>query len=512
MRRVVGKGKLGNGERGKGKSTRQRAVGSMAKVASRFAFVLTFAVGSLLFGAACFPALAQSSPGARNQTQIQKTGTAQVDKPGTTQIDRPGTVADEPATPAPYMPPACVGKPITTMSRAAMLAQTVLEVGPNPPITQSNQLKVFNALASVLDQFYLYPDFKGLDWPSIVAEFRGKVERGLDTEKFYNLMEQFISRLGDQHSSFESPVRAAAVKAQLAGENNYVGIGALFQALPERKRVTILAVTADSPAEHSGLRQHDSVLEVDGLPLIENDKVYPHTRGPECSAATLKVQSPGKEPRNITIIRARGTGPMPIYARLVPTADGRQIGYIFLPTFLDLTIPGQVKKALEDFGPLDGLVLDNRMNGGGSSGALIPVLSFFTSGTLGHFISRTARRPLEIVATPVNNSQKVPLVILVSKNTVSYGEVFAGALRDIGRAKVVGQTTAGHVETLHGYTFADGSKAWIATERFDPISSHADWQGIGVQPDVEVSADWDEFTFENDPALVVALKLLPRRE
>jgi carboxyl-terminal processing protease len=467
-----------------------------AKVTSQFAFALFIALGSLWFGLARFPSLAQGLPAARTQSQIEK----------------PETVAVKQASPAPYIPPACVGKPITKMSRAAMLAQTVSEVKPNPPITQSNQLKLFNALASVIDEFYLYPDFKGLDWPSIVAEFRGKVERGLDTEKFYAEMEQFIRRLGDKHSSFESPVKAAAVKAQLAGQNNYVGVGALFQSLAETKRVTILAVIPDSPAEHSGLRQHDSLLEVDGLPLVENEKMYPHTRGPECSAATLTVKSPGKEPRNITVVRARMTSPMPVYARLVSTPDGRRVGYIFLPTFLDLTIPGQVKKALEDFGPLDGLVLDNRMNGGGSSAALIPLLGYFTSGTLGHFVSRTVRRPLEIVAAPINNSQKVPLVILISKNTVSYGEVFAGALRDIGRAKVVGQTTAGRVETLHGYTFADGSKAWIAKERFDPINSHTDWQGRGVQPDVESHALWDEFTFENDPALVVALKLLPRQQ
>lgn len=237
----------------------------------------------------------------------------------------------------------------------------------------------------------------------------------------------------------------------------------------------------------------------------------PHTRGPECSAATLKVKSPGQEARHLTIIRARVTAPMPVYARLVPTADGRRIGYIFLPTFLDLTIPDQVKKALEDFGPLDGLVLDNRMNGGGSSKVLIPMLGYFTFGTLGHFVNRTRRRPLEIVAAPINNSQKVPLVVLVGKDTVSYGEVFAGILRDVGRAKVVGQTTAGRVETLQGHTFPDGSKAWIATESFDPVNSHTGWQGRGVKPDVEAHRNWDEVTFENDPALVVALKLLARQ-
>lgn len=336
----------------------RRAGMSKGKATPQFAIILFISLGSLWFGPARFPASAQGLPAVSPQTQIEK----------------PGTVAAKPASPAPYIPPACVGKPITTMSRAAMLAQTVAEVKPNPLITQSGQLKIFNALAEVIDECYLYPDFKGLDWPSIVAEFRGKVEGGLDTETFYAEMEQFIRRLGDKHSSFESPVKAAAVKAQLGGQNNYVGVGALFQSLVETKHVTILAVIPDSPAEHSGLRQHDIVLEVDGLPLVENEKVHPYTRGPECSAATLTLKSPGKEPRKITVLRARVTSPMPVYARLVPDADGRRVGYIFLPTFLDLTIPGQVKKALEDFGPLDGLVLDNRMNGGGSSQVLIPLL------------------------------------------------------------------------------------------------------------------------------------------
>jgi len=468
---------------------------SRTKTTYRFASVLLIALSSPGLGPARLIPSAQGQAGARTQTETAKRE----------------TVLFKPTSQSPYIPPACVGKPITTMSRAQMLAQTVSEVKPNPLITKSDQLKLFNALAEVIDEVYLYPDFKGLDWAAIVAEFRAKIEGGLETEKFYTEMEQFIRRLGDQHSSFESPVRAAAMRARLAGENNYAGIGVLGQPLLETKRVTILAVHPNSPAEHSGLRQHDSVLAVDGLPLIENEKLLPHTRGPECSTATFTVKSPGKEPRNIAIIRARVTGPMPVYARLIPSSDGRRFGYIFLPTFLDLTVPDQVKKALEDFGQLDGLVLDNRMNRGGSGKVLISMLGYFTSGTLGHFVSRTARRPLEIIAAPIHNSQKVPLVILVGKHTVSYGEVFAGALQDISRAKIVGQNTAGRVESLHGFPFADGSKAWIARERFDPIRSHTDWQGRGVRPDVESYAKWDDFTFENDPALSVAMKLLPRQ-
>jgi C-terminal processing protease CtpA/Prc len=162
---------------------------------------------------------------------------------------------------------------------------------------------------------------------------------------------------------------------------------------------------------------------------------------------------------------------------------------------------------LNKFGPLDGLILDNRENGGGSSDVLDPVLSYFISGTLGQFVSRTQKRPFMIKADSINNSQTVPLVVLVGEDTVSFGEIFSGILQDEGRAKIVGQTTLGNVETLRGYDFSDGSRVWIAQERFDPAKSHADWEKTGIIPDVQASAAWDTFTFENDPAIKASLEL-----
>jgi hypothetical protein len=54
----------------------------------------------------------------------------------------------------------------------------------------------------------------------------------------------------------------------------------------------------------------------------------------------------------------------------------------------------------------------------------------------------------------------------------------------------------------------DGSKVWIAEERFDPLYSDTDWEALGISPDVEVIADWDTFTFETDPGVAAALVLL----
>ena len=191
------------------------------------------------------------------------------------------------------------------------------------------------------------------------------------------------------------------------------------------------------------------MLAVDGFPLIENELVQQwRIRGPECSLAVLTVESPGQGNREISVVRFRISASLPVFTRLVNTSDGRRIVYIFVPSFFDLTVPEQVKKALATFGRLDGLIIDNRMNGGGSSLALEPMLGFFTSGTVGHYLSPAGRRPLTIAAGPVSNSQTVPLTVLVSKDTVSYGEVFAGVLQDLRHTRIVGQTTKGNVETL----------------------------------------------------------------
>src|SRR6185369_2596661 len=100
--------------------------------------------------------------------------------------------------------------------------------------------------------------------------------------------------------------------------------------------------------------------------------------------------------------------------------------------------------------------LDVRMNGGGSSTVANPILSFFTSCRLGQFISRDESRTLHIKGYPINNSHTVPLVVMVSQDTVSYGEIFAGIMRASRDATITGEPRLGNVEVLHGFDFEDG--------------------------------------------------------
>jgi carboxyl-terminal processing protease len=409
-----------------------------------------------------------------------------------------------PLVPA-YIPPECAAKPLATLSPETSVAPTEA-IPANEEVSQPEQLEILNQVGEIVRDVYVYPDFNGKDWGEIEARYEAMIEAGLGTEEFYFQMESMIEELGDEHSFFLSPLDVKRADDELNGENNFVGIGVYSDPESERGRLVVISTFPDSAAEYAGIEPHDSILQVDGQPVI--DENANRLRGPACSALVVTVQSPGEAPRDIIMVRHSMNGNLRIDARLVPSSDGSRIGYIFIPTFFDETIPAQIETALEDFGQLDGLILDVRMNGGGSSTVANPILSFFTSGRLGQFVSRDESRALQLEAYPINNSQTVPLVVMVSQDTVSYGEIFAGIMRDSRDAKITGETSLGNVEVLHGFNFDDGSQLWLASEAFYPAHSDQNWEKSGIVPDLQAYAAWDSFTFDTDPSISAALTLL----
>ncbi len=434
---------------------------------------------------------------------MEETPGAQPPSPSPTLVSpgEDGVAAPPPA----YIPPQCQNLPIATLPAPTAVVGPTPTLGANPVLTTEQQSTVLNGLVNAVTDHYVYPDAAGEGWLAEVAAVRARVEAGLGTEAFYAEMQPIVSALGDEHSFYQAPVEVA--EEDNSGQYSFVGIGALFQPIDDNARAAVLVVFEGGPAWHAGIQPHDALLAVDGGPIREPSG-RSRTLGPECSAVVLTIQTPGQEPRDMTLIRSGVSGNLPIYPSLVATSDGSKIGYIFLPTLMDESLPDRVRQALEDFGPLDGLIIDNRMNGGGLGSVAEGILGLFASGHVGDFVTREATEPLEIQANPVHNSQEVPLVVLVDEDTVSYGEIVSGILQDLGRARVVGQTTLGNVEQLRVFDFEDGSRAWLASSRFEPANTEADWESTGIIPDVEVIADWTSFTFETDAAVAAAVDLL----
>ena len=426
----------------------------------------------------------------------------------------PTATATQTASPTPtplvpaFIPPQCdASAPLATIPPD-------IAIQPTPQfetkqISKRMQLRIVDEIEKIVEDSYVYPDFNGRDWNEITRRYRAMIESGLDTESFYFEMQNMINELGDEHSSFLSPVEVEQSEAELRGELKFVGVGVYSSVDFERGRIVVISTFPGSPAEYAGIQSHDSILLVDGVPITRETGI--RTLGPECTAVVLTVQSPGESPRDVMLVRSAIEGGIPIDARLVPTTDGSRIGYIFIPSFFDQTLPPQIENALREFGELDGLILDVRLNGGGSSSVAYPILSFFADGRLGDFVSRRDSRPLNIEANPIHNSQTVPLVVMVSEETVSFGEIFAGVLRDARGAQITGETSLGNVEVLHGYDFEDGSVMWIASETFDSAFSDEDWEETGIVPDIQAYAEWDTFYFETDPSITAALELLGHR-
>jgi C-terminal peptidase prc len=421
----------------------------------------------------------------------------------TTTLSPSPTLTATPLLPA-YIPPECAKTPLATVSPDLSARPTPEFQG--TAIPQGEQLTILRELGDVVEHVYVYPDYNGQNWNEIESRYRGEIEAGLDTQSFYDEMSAMITELGDEHSFFLSPIEVTESEAELKGKSEYVGVGIDPAPDFERQRLTVISTFPGSPAEYGGIQSHDSILFVDDQPIDEalGDLI----RGPKCSAVKLTVQSPGESPRDVMLVRYSIQGNIPIDARLVSTSDGSKIGYIFLPSFFDETLPEQIKNALNDFGPLDGLILDLRTNGGGSSIVAFPIFQFFINGRLGQFVSRKEAHPLDIEANEIQNSQTVPLIVMVSKDTVSFGEIFAGVMQDSGRAKIVGETSLGNVEVLDGYSFEDGSEVWLASETFHSAFSNANWEETGIVPDVQAFAPWDSFYFETDPSVAAAMKLL----
>lgn len=377
--------------------------------------------------------------------------------------------------------------------------------------TTARQLRVLEELWTTVDQVYVYPDFNGQDWPAIGDRYRALVRAGVADADFYHLMQAMVYELGDDHSEFLDPEAAKAEDSP--GRLDYVGIGALVVRLPnfgpQGEAGVITSVFRGSPAEAAGLRPHDLILQVDGGPLFDAATGDSRTLGPENTPVTVTIQRPGEAPRDLTLTRGRVGGDTPLDYCLVP---GTRIGYIYFPTFNDETIDDQTRAALQAMtadGPLAGLILDNRLNGGGSSTVADPIMSFFASGWQGDYISRGATERLEIQPNDVGGSQTVPLVVLIGPETASYAEIVSGVLRLAGRATLVGQTTMGLVERKFGYDFEDGSRAWIVAQTFQPRGqANGVWHRTGVSPDVDVATRWELFTEANDPAIARAVELL----
>jgi carboxyl-terminal processing protease len=377
---------------------------------------------------------------------------------------------------------------------------------------QEEQTETFETLWKHLEENYIYFDSAEVDWNALHNQYLQRVESGLTPEEFGDLIHDLQAELPDGSFGYQS--RAERIETDVADASSYEGIGAFvgFSEAP-KPHIVLLDVIEGSPAEKAGLKAHDSILAIDGSPVLleEGLTAVNRVRGPAGSSVTLSIQSPGEPARSVEVQRGKlnSTGRLEAF-----NLTGTSYGYLLFPPVSYETLEEDVVKSLQAFTTnrkLEGLILDLRITNSTRGWPLEAIYTMFYNGAMGEFYTRNGKQLVQVKGQDVFGSQKVPLVVLVGQNTSGTPEILAASLQMHKRATVIGEKTLGSIEGATSYYLPDGSELFVQTTSF-VLPNGNDVGTEGVIPDVLVEAGWDDILPDSDPVLDKAIEHLGEQQ
>ena len=287
----------------------------------------------------------------------------------------------------------------------------------------------------------------------------------------------------DPHSTYFDKEDAEAFDEQASGA--YEGIG--VELLQQDGVLKVVAPIDDTPAARAGLRSGDFIVAIDGKPISAIEAMEP-LRGPAGSQVVLSIERGEEKPFDVTVTRetirvtsVRGKLLEPGYAYLRISTFQADTGTDFQKQLAQLQAQAG--------GKLKGLVLDVRSNPGGLLTAAVQVADdLLDKGVIVTTRGRIAVSDARFEATPGDLMKGAPVVVLADAGSASASEVLAGALRDNGRARIVGSRSFGKGSVQTVLPLDNGDSVKLTTARYYTPSGKS-IQATGIVPDVELTPD-----------------------
>jgi carboxyl-terminal processing protease len=252
----------------------------------------------------------------------------------------------------------------------------------------------------------------------------------------------------------------------------------------------------DTPAFAADIMPGDQIREVDGKTTKgqQLEEVVRRIKGVPDTQVTLTMFRKGREPFKVTLTR-KIIELKTVKARMLPD----NIGYIRITEFSKImkVFDAEVKKLID--GGAKGLVIDLRFNPGGLLDECVELADrFLEDGIIVTTKGRTDDDLRELRAKAEGTLPPIPLVVLINGASASASEIFSGAMKDRGRATIVGERSFGKGSVQTPYPLPDGSHLKITTARYytpNGTSVHREegkkeW---GVAPDFVVEMSQDEY-------------------
>jgi len=312
---------------------------------------------------------------------------------------------------------------------------------------------------------------------------------------------EMISALRDPYTEYLGASEYKLLEHETASSYSGIGVGIL----PSSSGLVVASLHPGGPASKAGVRVGDTIVSVDGQPVanLGMAQVLSRFTGPVGSRVRIDLRRAG-ESMNFTVRRAVVRAPT-VEARLV-SFGGHRWGVVRLSTFNFGATPvlAHEVKRLQSAGA-HGLVLDLRGNPGGLFTQAVSVASLFLDhGIVVSVIA--AHHPLQVLHARPGAITKLPLVVLVDRYSASSSEIVAAALKENGRATLIGQRTYGKalVQALDPLANGDALELTVA-HYYTPLG--ADISSRGVIPQIHAV---DDPGTPDDEALAVALRALNR--
>lgn len=315
-----------------------------------------------------------------------------------------------------------------------------------------------------------------------------------------------LDSLGDPYSVYYTHEELLELQEQTQGI--YYGIGAYISQDKETGYVQISKIIKNTPAEESDLMQGDYIYAINGESMYDKDSSYvvSKIKGEEGTKVTITVIREGESDTiDIDVERRQIESPTVEYQMF---ENG--MAYIQITEF-DLVTTEQFENAYKQANAdgMKGLIIDLRSNPGGSLSTVCDIARMILpKGLIVYTEDKYGQR--EEYTCDGRNKIEVPLIVLTDGYSASASEILAGAVKDYGIGTLMGTTTYGKGIVQKVINMIDGSAIKLTVSTYYTPNGN-NIHEIGVEPDIEVKFDAEQYVNGVDNQLEAAKKELARQ-
>jgi carboxyl-terminal processing protease len=385
--------------------------------------------------------------------------------------------------------------------------------------------ETFDKVWRTVKEKHFDPTLGGLDWDKVRQQYEPRVAAAKSDQEFYVLLQQMVGELHQSHFTIFPP---GALVEDDSDEPETGDTGIDIQILDGMAVVT--SVKPESAAARAGIRTGYVIKQIEQTAV---EQIFERFGKSKESAAITRLRMgrallaringrPGTSvrllyldeqdrPRTSVVGREPLKGEMsprfgnfpPQYTEFEARRLASGAGYIRFNIFVT-SLSAKIRQAIRGMSDAPGIIIDVRGNPGGVGGMAAGIGGLLETRQISLGTMKLRAGYSNFAIYPQENPYKGKVVILIDGRSASTSELFAAGLQEIGRAKVVGERSAGAALPSVFEKLPMGAVFQYAIGDFKSPKGTL-IEGRGVAPDVEVKLTRKELLRSHDPQLEAAI-------